>query len=166
MTLTIINQTVLRAPFQTIHNLIPYMRYLSKQSIIPFHTLGTDHNPNCTLGTFPNHPHSQSIHDVPCQAIHNPMSYTRYQPQPNLYSVTFPIQPPSQSVHKVPCQAIHIPNPYVGYQAKPLHVNSHLVGWKTTTRQKRPQDNSASRKMEVLNEVSSYFKINDSTTNL
>jgi hypothetical protein len=82
MTLIIINQIILRAPFQTIHNPIPYMRYRSKPSTFPIHTPSTDHNPNRTLGTFPTHPHSQSIHEVP-----------------------FPSHPHSQSVRRVPCQA-------------------------------------------------------------
>jgi hypothetical protein len=71
-------QTVLWAPFQTNHHPNLYMRYLSKPSTFPIRTPGTNHNLIHTLGTFPNHIHSQSVHVVPCQAIHNPIPYTGY----------------------------------------------------------------------------------------
>jgi hypothetical protein len=166
MMLTIINQTILRAPFQTIHNSILYTRYLSKSSTFAI----CMSVPTTT----------QTILWAPFQTIHNPNPYTRYLSKLSTslcrtsgtnHSIfrtpgTFPIQVPSQSVHKVPCQAIHNPNPCARYQAKPLQANSHLVRWKTTTRHKIPRDNSTSRKMEGLLEDPSYIKINDSTTNL
>jgi hypothetical protein len=108
------------APFQTIHNPILYTRYLSKPSTFPIRTLGTDHDPNRTLSTFPNHPHSQSIHKVPFETIHIPNPYAGYQPQPNPYSRhlsnpttipihtqgTLPSYPQFQSVHWVQGQTI------------------------------------------------------------
>jgi hypothetical protein len=155
MMLTIINKIILWAPFQTIHNPNPYTRYLSKPSTIPFRTLGTDHNPSCTPGTFPDHPHSQAIHQVPFQAIHIPNPYAGYRPQPNSYSGhlskpstfpiriggTFPSRPHSQSVCRVPCQT-------PTGQLKSHRMEDH---------------NSTSNKMENLNKVSSYIKSNDST---
>jgi hypothetical protein len=141
------------------------MRYLSKPSTFPIHTSGTDHNLIHTPGTFPNHLQSQSIHEV----LSKPSTSPWCTPGTNhsLFCIpgTFPIHPPSQFVHKVPCHAIHNPILYVGYQAKPLQVNSHLIGWKTTTRHKIPWDNWTCHKMEDLIKDSSYM-INDSTTNL
>jgi hypothetical protein len=152
MTLTIINQTVLRA--QAIHNLIPYMRYLSKPSTIPFRTLGTDHDSNRTPGTFPNHPQSQFVHEVPFQAIHNPIPHAGYRPRLKPYSGhlsksstipictwgTFPSHPQAHVIHRVPTiaysilrapfQSSHYPNLYTRYLAKLSTITIRTPGTK------------------------------------
>jgi hypothetical protein len=76
------SQTVLWVPFQTIHIPILYTRYLSKPSTFPCRTPGTNHSLFCTPGSFVIRPPSQSVHDVPCQASHNPIPYTGYQTKP------------------------------------------------------------------------------------
>jgi hypothetical protein len=160
MTLTIINQTVLQAPFQTIHNPISCTRYLSKLSTFPIHMVGTDDNLIRTPGTFLNHQRSHFVHEVPFQAIHIPNPYTVYQRQPILYSEhlskpsTFPFRtrgtfsscPHSQSIRRVPCQTT------IG-QLTSRRMEDHNL----------THDNSTSSKMKNLNKVSSYIKRNDST---
>jgi hypothetical protein len=133
------------------------MRYLSKQFTISIRTLGTmpsipcsnpwlydanNHEPNHTLGTFPNNPQSHFVHEVPFQAIHIPNPHTGYWPKPKPYSGhlskqftipirtqgTFPSRPHSQFVRRVPSiaysvlraplQTNHHPNLYMRYLAK------------------------------------------------
>jgi hypothetical protein len=142
MTLTIINQTIIRAPLQTIHNPIAYTRYLSKPSTLPFRTPGTNHNLIHTSSTFPNHPQSHSAHEVPFKAIHIPNPHTGYRPQPKPYfghlsnpttipihtRGTLPSYPQSHAIQRVstityfilraPFQSNHHPNPYTRYLAK------------------------------------------------
>jgi hypothetical protein len=72
----------LRTPFQTIHNPNSYTRYLSKLSTFLFRTPGTNNSLFHTPGTFPIQSPSQSVHKIPCQAIHNPNPYARYQTKP------------------------------------------------------------------------------------
>jgi hypothetical protein len=99
-------------------------------------------NPICTLGTFPNHLHSHSIHDVPFQTIHVPIPYIGYHTKPSLAQIltsydgnnhqpnrtlgTFPNRPQSHSVYEVPFQAIHISIPHIGYWPQPKPYSGHL----------------------------------------
>jgi hypothetical protein len=101
-----------------------------------------NHQPNCTPGTFPNHPQSHSVHEVPFQAIHDPIPHAGYRPHPKPYSGhfskastipirtrgTFPNCPQAHVVHRVPTiayfvlqtpvQSNHHPNPYTRHLAK------------------------------------------------
>jgi hypothetical protein len=143
------------------------MRYLFKQSTIPIHTPGTmptipcsnprlyyanNHQPNHTPGTFPNHPQSHSIHEVPFQAIHNPILHARYRPHPKPYfghlskpstipirtRGTFPSHPQAHAVHRVPTiaysvlrapvQSNHHPIPYTRYLANLSTVPIRMLG--------------------------------------
>jgi hypothetical protein len=74
-----------------------------------------NHQPNRTPSNFPNHPHSQFVHDVPFQAIHIPNPHAGYQPQPKPYPRH--LSKPST-----------IPNPYMRYHSKPSTSPCHTLG--------------------------------------
>jgi hypothetical protein len=101
-----------------------------------------NHQPYHTPSTFPNYLQSHSVHEVPFQAIHNPILHAGYQPQPKPYSGylfkpstisfcrqgTFPNCPQAHVVFRVPTiaysilrapfQSNHQPNSYTRYLAK------------------------------------------------
>jgi hypothetical protein len=129
-----------------------------------------NHQPKCTPSTFPNHPQPKSVHEVPFQAVHIPILYTRHWPQPNSYSEhlskpstipihtrgTFPSRPQAHAVHRVPTVAYsilwapfklnHHPNPYIRYIAKLSTIPTvHRVPGQTTIGQ------LTSRRMEDHN---------------
>jgi hypothetical protein len=152
MMLTIVNQTVLRAPFQTIHIPNPHMGYRPRPKPYSGQLFKSSTFPIYTQGTLPSHPHSHSIHRVPTtnqtvlwapfQTIHIPNPYTRYLNKPSTFPIhtqgTLTSHPHSHSVHQVPTKACsilrapfqcnHHSNPYTRYLAKLSTIPFHTPG--------------------------------------